>query len=235
VACGLLCTIVFKTLDDMHHTKQYASPTLSIDDIISNFASWGFSISHEQLIRPSPDFTMSIYSICLSRVTEISQEALADASDAVMVSLDHPVGSFFLICLVQCVNAYPRSGTLWVEHQPCYISSPYVNSSSFISWCIKAQCFSRKRIARIAKIPDFNARDLSFPEPQRTRSHIAALINLIRFIEEYEPIVAAVRDRSAALVKDREKVSRDLADVHLKLSAIKFKSNLYLGYTPLVQ
>jgi hypothetical protein len=75
--------------------KQYAYPTLSIEDIISNFASWGFSISQEQLMRPSPDFALSIYSICLSRVTDISQEALADAADAVISSIEHPVSSIF--------------------------------------------------------------------------------------------------------------------------------------------
>lgn len=77
--------------------KQYASPTLSVEDIISNFASWGFAISPEQLMRPSPDFALSIYSICLSRVTEISQEALADATENVVGSLEHPVRLFVLV------------------------------------------------------------------------------------------------------------------------------------------
>lgn len=72
-------------------SKQYSCPTLSFDEIISNFFSWGFSISHEQLLRPSQEFASSIYWICLNRVKDLSRDGLADAATATITLREHPV------------------------------------------------------------------------------------------------------------------------------------------------
>jgi len=72
-------------------SKQYSCPTLSFDEIISNFFSWGFSISHEQLLRPSHEFVSSIYWICLNRVKDLSQDGLADAATATTTLREYPV------------------------------------------------------------------------------------------------------------------------------------------------
>lgn len=76
-------------------SKQYSCPTLSFDEIISNFFSWGFSISHEQLLRPSQEFVRSIYWICLNRVKDLSQDGLADAATATTTLREYPVSSRF--------------------------------------------------------------------------------------------------------------------------------------------
>jgi len=73
----------------------------------------------------------------------------------------------------------------------------------------------------MAKIPDFDLRDIATPEPHRTRSHLSAFINLIRFIEEQEPHLASIRTRSSALVQDRERVAKASLEVQQKASAIK--------------
>ena len=73
----------------------------------------------------------------------------------------------------------------------------------------------------MAKIPDFDLRDIATPEPHRTRSHLSAFINLIRFIEEQEPNLASIRSRSSALVQDRERVANASLEVQQKASAIK--------------
>lgn len=72
-------------------SKQYSCPTLSFDEIISNFFSWGFSISHEQLLRPSQEFASSIYWICLNRVKDLSQDGLTDAATATTTLREHQV------------------------------------------------------------------------------------------------------------------------------------------------
>jgi hypothetical protein len=72
-------------------SKQYSCPTLSFDEIISNFFSWGFSISHEQLLRPSHEFVNSIYWICLNRVKDLSQDGLGDAVTATTALREHLV------------------------------------------------------------------------------------------------------------------------------------------------
>lgn len=76
----------------------------------------------------------------------------------------------------------------------------------------------------MAKIPDFDLRDIATPEPHRTRSHLSAFINLIRFIEEQEPYLASIRSRSSALVQDRERVAKASLEVQQKASAIKHVS-----------
>jgi len=73
----------------------------------------------------------------------------------------------------------------------------------------------------MAKIPDFDLRDVATPEPHRTRSHLSAFINLIRFIEEQEPHLASIRSRSSTLVQDRERVAKASLEVQQKTSAIK--------------
>ena len=73
----------------------------------------------------------------------------------------------------------------------------------------------------MAKIPDFDLRDIATPEPHRTRSHLSAFINLIRFIEEQEPHLASIRSRSSALAQDRERVAKTSLDVQQKAATIK--------------
>jgi len=73
----------------------------------------------------------------------------------------------------------------------------------------------------MAKIPGFDLRDIATPEPHRTRSHLSALINLIRFIEEQESYLASIRSRSSALVQDRERVAKASLEVQQKASTIK--------------
>ena len=74
----------------------------------------------------------------------------------------------------------------------------------------------------MAKIPDFDLRDIATPEPHRTRSHLSAFINLIRFIEEQEPHLASIRGRSSALAQDRERVAKASLEVQQKASVIKY-------------
>ena len=79
----------------------------------------------------------------------------------------------------------------------------------------------------MAKIPDFDLRDIATPEPHRTRSHLSALINFIRFIEEQEPYLSSVRSRSSALVQDRERVAKASFEVQQKVSAIRYVFPLF--------
>ena len=74
----------------------------------------------------------------------------------------------------------------------------------------------------MAKITDFDLRDIATPEPHRTRSHLSGFINLIRFIEEQEPYLASIRSRSSALVQDRERVAKTSFEVQQKASVIKY-------------
>lgn len=73
----------------------------------------------------------------------------------------------------------------------------------------------------MAKIPDFDLRDIAIPEPHRTRSHLSAFINLIRFIEEQEPYLASIRSRSSTLVQNRDRVAKASFEIQQKVSATR--------------
>ena len=81
----------------------------------------------------------------------------------------------------------------------------------------------------MAKITDFGLRDIATPEPHRTRSHLSAFINLIRFIEEQESHLASIRSRSSSLAQDRERVAKASLEVQQKSSTIKCVSSLLLN------
>lgn len=125
-ASPIFRTPVYPPMQRQQQSKQYSCPTLSFDEIISNFFSWGFSISHEQLLRPSQEFVRSIYWICLNRVKDLSQDGLADAATAITTLREHPVSP-----CIQFPRTYDYSlvspGSLRVRHQPCGVPSPHVN------------------------------------------------------------------------------------------------------------
>lgn len=79
----------------------------------------------------------------------------------------------------------------------------------------------------MAKIPDFDLCDIATPEPHRTRSHLSAFINLIRFIEEQEPSLVSIRSLSSALVQDRERIAKASLEVQQKLHAIRCVLSLF--------
>jgi kinetochore protein Nuf2 len=103
-------------------SKQYSCPTLSFDEIISNFFSWGFSISHEQLLRPSQEFVSSIYWICLNRVKDLSQDRLADAAAATTAQREHLVSNILnpssLACILVSQDLYgsPVNRVVFLHH-----------------------------------------------------------------------------------------------------------------------
>lgn len=51
---------------------------MSIQEITNALAGWGLSVSHEQLVRPSPDFVEAVYCACLQQVTDINHDSLRD-------------------------------------------------------------------------------------------------------------------------------------------------------------
>lgn len=53
-------------------------PQMSIPDITNALAGWGLSVSHEQLVRPSPDFVEGVYCACLQQVTDVNHDSFRD-------------------------------------------------------------------------------------------------------------------------------------------------------------
>ncbi|THH26364.1 hypothetical protein EUX98_g7826 [Antrodiella citrinella] len=165
---------------------QYWFPSMSVGEIVDAFSGWGISVSHEQVLRPSADFVLGIYSACLQQVTSITQESLSEPVQAALATLDSP-------------DMYAQA----LAH-------------NFL-------LFHLQRFARAAKIMDFSAKDLSFPDAERTRSVFSAFINLVKFSEQCESFITGLREKSASVAEERNKITSELVASEEKIRAVKEK------------
>ncbi|KIK24910.1 hypothetical protein PISMIDRAFT_97675 [Pisolithus microcarpus 441] len=67
---------------------QYWFPNMPIPEIMTALSEWGLSVSTEQLVRPSADFVMGVYSACLEQVTSISSNALQEPIQSALDSME---------------------------------------------------------------------------------------------------------------------------------------------------
>lgn len=72
-------------------SDKYWFPSMSISDIVQALSNWGYSVSPEQLSRPSPDFVLGIYCACLQQVTSLTQDSLQEPLEFALSTLDSPV------------------------------------------------------------------------------------------------------------------------------------------------
>lgn len=86
---------------------------------------------------------------------------------------------------------------------------------------ISRSCGHRQRFARAAKIADFNAKDLAAPEPERTRAHFSAFINLVKFSEQRADFIKDLRSKSASINKERSDVARKLNDAQAEVASVR--------------
>lgn len=63
---------------------------MTIPEIMDALSDWKLSASHEQLVRPSPDFVSSIYFACLHQVTDLNHLSLHQPVHTALNSLDNP-------------------------------------------------------------------------------------------------------------------------------------------------
>ncbi|OAX43797.1 hypothetical protein K503DRAFT_765525 [Rhizopogon vinicolor AM-OR11-026] len=77
------------------------------------------------------------------------------------------------------------------------------------------------RFATSARIMDFSSRDLSAPEPERTRFILSAFINFVKFAEQCTTFISNVREKSTQVIDEREQVIQELSEFQHKLAVLK--------------
>ncbi|TFK50121.1 hypothetical protein OE88DRAFT_1631818 [Heliocybe sulcata] len=65
-------------------------PSMSIREIAEALEAWNLTVSHEQLVKPSSDFVMSVYTVCVQQVTGITQESLMPAVNRSIAAINSP-------------------------------------------------------------------------------------------------------------------------------------------------
>src|SRR5260221_3309753 len=72
------------------NSKQYWYPNMGNAEIIDSLDSWGLSVTHHQLVKPTSEFVLSVYCACLQQVVDLSEESLQEPIQAALSSLDDP-------------------------------------------------------------------------------------------------------------------------------------------------
>ncbi|KAG1749143.1 Nuf2 family-domain-containing protein [Suillus paluster] len=165
---------------------QYWFPNMPIPEIMTALSEWGLNVSNEQLVRPSSDFVIGVYSACLEQVTSISPNVLHKPTQRALTSLD---------------DANPDLYNNAISHN--------------------IMLYHLTRFATSARIMDFSSRDLSAPEPERTRFILSAFINFVKFAEQCTTFISNVREKSAQVIEEREQVVQELSEVQHTLAVLK--------------
>ncbi|KAI1790724.1 Nuf2 family-domain-containing protein [Ganoderma leucocontextum] len=71
-------------------SSKFWFPSMSVAEIVDAFTGWGYSVSPEQVARPTSDFVIGVYSACLDQVTGITLDTLQEAIEKSLTSTDTP-------------------------------------------------------------------------------------------------------------------------------------------------
>ncbi|KAJ6611798.1 Nuf2 family-domain-containing protein [Mycena sp. CBHHK59/15] len=80
------------------------------------------------------------------------------------------------------------------------------------------------RFAIAARVDDFCAKDIAFPERERTVFLLSAFINFVKFAEQHcEPFFKKLRDHSNKIVAERDRISHRLIEITEEIDTMKAK------------
>ncbi|CDO69122.1 hypothetical protein BN946_scf185042.g24 [Trametes cinnabarina] len=161
-------------------------PSLPISEVVDAFTGWGYSVSPEQVARPTSDFVLGVYCACVEQLTGITLETLQEPMEQALATTENP-------------DMYSQA----LAHN--------------------LLLFHIQRFASAAKIQDFSAKDIYFPDPDRTRSIFSAFINFIKFSEQSEVFINRLRNQSTAVMKERQAVMQETAELEQRMTDFKVK------------
>ncbi|KAH9901654.1 Nuf2 family-domain-containing protein [Cubamyces lactineus] len=161
-------------------------PSLPVSEVVDAFTGWGYSVSPEQVARPTSDFVLGVYSACVEQLTGITLDTLQEPIEQALATTDNPD-----------VYSQALAHNLLLYHI--------------------------QRFANAAKILDFSAKDIYFPDPDRTRSIFSAFINFIKFSEQSEAFITRLRNQSTAVIKERQAVLEETAELEQRMSEFKVR------------
>ncbi|KAF7800276.1 hypothetical protein EIP86_011524 [Pleurotus ostreatoroseus] len=175
------------------------------------------------LKRPSSDFVTNIYAACLQQVTTLSADSLQGPVQRELAKLDSSVGVSLSVSPVASHPGLFCAGSLCLSdgaQLPLIPSASILHVITYVF--LRSRNFSQ-RFAGAAKISDFSSRDMSHPEPERTRANLSAFINLTKFSEQRAEFIEGLRQKSSRVNAERRKVVDELEEAQQKVATIRAK------------
>ncbi|KAI0340715.1 hypothetical protein BDW22DRAFT_1360163 [Trametopsis cervina] len=138
--------------------------------------------------------------------------------------LEHPTSEFVTMIYSACLQRVRSLSEADLE-RPLQAALAEVETPDIYSSALAHTVLFHhlQRLARAAQINDFSLKDLSSPDPERTRGHLSAFINFVKFSEQRADFIIGLRDKSSRVNDEREKVIASLQTAEREVNAIKAK------------
>ncbi|KAI0736553.1 Nuf2 family-domain-containing protein [Fomitopsis betulina] len=136
----------------------------------------------------------------------------------------HPNTDFVMNIYCACLEQV--TGLTASTLQPCVDSAlDTVENKDLYSQALShnLMLYHLQRFANAARFHDFTAKDIYAPEPERTRAIFSAFINFVKFCEQCEVFISGLRERSSAVIEERDRVAQRLVETKQKIVSIKAK------------
>ncbi|EPT01833.1 hypothetical protein FOMPIDRAFT_1029606 [Fomitopsis schrenkii] len=136
----------------------------------------------------------------------------------------HPTTDFVISIYCACLEQV--TGITASTLQPCVDAAlDAVENKDLYSQALSHNLllYHLQRFADAARFHDFTAKDIYAPEPERTRAIFSAFINFVKFCEQCETFISGLRERSSAVIEERDRVAQRLVETKQKIAFIKAK------------
>ncbi|KII88867.1 hypothetical protein PLICRDRAFT_53383 [Plicaturopsis crispa FD-325 SS-3] len=214
--------------------REYWYPSMNPDELIAAITGWGFPVSHEQLLRPTPDFVIAIYTACLEQVTSLSYNALDEPLQNALATLEDPNADIYSSSMAQNLILYHiarmaeaakvpdfNSRDLYMPYKErtCNLLSAFVNFVKFTEQCVGFVSGVRAKSLTLIEERQKVARELEeiqqkCDEIKSRRAEDGPRCESLKKENDALTIhLLAARDNQTALVKDIETLKVEKASV----------------------
>ncbi|KAI0085396.1 Nuf2 family-domain-containing protein [Irpex rosettiformis] len=136
--------------------------------------------------------------------------------------LEHPTSDFVTMIYSACLQRVRSLSEADLE-KPLQAALAQVENPDLYSVALghTVLFYHLQRLARAAQINDFSFKDLSSPDPERTRGHLSAFINFVKFSEQRADFITGLREKSGKVNEELQKVLQALRVTEKEVAGIK--------------
>lgn len=112
-------------------SSKFWFPSLPVSEVVDAFTGWGYSVSPEQVARPTSDFVLGVYSACLEQLTGITLETLQEPIEQGLTTTETPVRYLRLTKLARTAGLILGLGHVLASTRPQPLAIPHVRTDQY--------------------------------------------------------------------------------------------------------